>query len=300
MSKQIFALIAQRYGDLSDLFDQLQHGAPDIIDTADQSAVSHVHSTPVIEAATDPAPSALELFTGKPQSKPVYTMAAGETFTREQYHDSGWNDEMLVSNGKMTVEYPKPPAPAAPPPVNAGAPTPPAAATPTPGDTNLIRDKSGLPWDGRIHSGGRTMTKDELWVKKKGVSPQLVAQVTSELLAAKPTPFVQAPAAPAPAAPPVAAAAPTPAAAPQAPAAPGTASEAIAAAHASIAAEAANPTTFAGAMGWLKANNLTTGHALDAAKQVDPSIEGWGFMARPEYIGLMPTIIEVLKATHGK
>lgn len=315
MSKQIFALIAQHFSDLSELYGELSEASGGGVETnateylaqlAGTDVSNAVHTGGVVGPVTgaSPAPSALELFTGKPaasQGEPVYTMLV-EDFTREQHHASNWTDEMLVSNGKMTIDYPKPPAPAAPPPANAATPTPPAGATPTPGGTStpLIRDKSGLPWDARIHSGGRTQTKAELWTAKKGVSPALVAQVTSELLAGKATPFVPPLAAPAPAAPPVAAAPPAPAAAPQAPAAPGTASDALAAANASIAAEAANPTTFSGAMGWLKANNLTPAHALEAAQQVDPAIVGWGFMARPEYIGLMPTIIEVLKATHGK
>lgn len=310
MSKQIFALIAQHFSDLSELYGELSEASGGGVETsateylqqlAGTDISSAVHTGGVVGPVTgaSPAPSALELFTGKPQGEPVYTMTPGEAYSRTKYHASGWTDEMLVSNGKMTIDYPKP---AAPPPANAAAPTPPAGATPTPGGTNapLIRDKSGLPWDARIHSGGRTQTKAELWTAKKGVSPALVAQVTSELLAGKATPFVPPLAAPAPAAPSVAAAPPAPAAAPQAPAAPGTASDALAAANASIAAEAANPTTFSGAMGWLKANNLTPAHALEAAQQVDPAIVGWGFMARPEYIGLMPTIIEVLKATHGK
>lgn len=304
MSKQIFALIAQHFSDLSELYGELSEASGGGVETSATEYLQQLAGTDVssaVHTGASPAPSALELFTGKPaapQGEPVYTMLVDD-FTREQYHASNWTDEMLVSNGKMTIDYPKP---AAPPPANAGAPTPPAGATPTPGGTSapLIRDKSGLPWDARIHSGGRTQTKAELWTAKKGVSPALVAQVTSELLAGKVAPFVPPLAAPAPAAPPVAAAPPTPAAAPQAPGAPGTASDAVAAANASIAAEAANPTTFSGAMGWLKANNLTPAHALEAAQQVDPAIVGWGFMARPEYIGLMPTIIEVLKATHGK
>jgi len=57
-------------------------------------------------------------------AQPIYTMAAGETFTREQYNAAGWNDDMLVQQGKMTITMPAPVLPAAPPAGPAAAPQP--------------------------------------------------------------------------------------------------------------------------------------------------------------------------------
>lgn len=52
-----------------------------------------------IEAPAPPAPPP------PPETAPAktYVMAAGETFTREQYIDAGWTDEQLLQAGKMTV-----------------------------------------------------------------------------------------------------------------------------------------------------------------------------------------------------
>lgn len=44
-------------------------------------------------------------------------------------------------------------------------------------------DVTGLPWDERIHSGGKTKTDKGVWRTKKGVSDELVASVTAELRA---------------------------------------------------------------------------------------------------------------------
>lgn len=44
-------------------------------------------------------------------------------------------------------------------------------------------DADGLPWDERIHSGGKTRTSKGVWTKKKGVQPAFVAQVAAELRA---------------------------------------------------------------------------------------------------------------------
>jgi len=49
---------------------------------------------------------------------------------------------------------------------------------------------AGVPWDERIHSGGRATVKDGTWKKKKNVDPAEVTRVTAELKAAmgRPTP----------------------------------------------------------------------------------------------------------------
>lgn len=45
------------------------------------------------------------------------------------------------------------------------------------------RDKNGLPWDERIHSGNKTINADGTWKKRKGVSDAVVDAVTAELRA---------------------------------------------------------------------------------------------------------------------
>lgn len=44
-------------------------------------------------------------------------------------------------------------------------------------------DKSGLPWDERIHSSSKNFTGDGNWRKKRGVDEALVAQVEAQLKA---------------------------------------------------------------------------------------------------------------------
>lgn len=48
---------------------------------------------------------------------------------------------------------------------------------------NAQRDKNGLPWDERIHSGSKTINADGTWKKRKGVSDTIVDAVTAELRA---------------------------------------------------------------------------------------------------------------------
>lgn len=298
-TENIWLQLAARHAELSASHAAIRELYVTMFDN-EQAAVDGYGAEPIAaqvaeDTSSAPAASALELFTGKPaaQGEPVYTMTdlAG-VFTREQYHAQNWTDEMLVSNGYMTVEYPKPAAPQPPaaptPPAPPSAPTTASApASPTPAGTEVFRDKAGVPWDGRIHSTGRTINEgDGLWKKKKGVSAQLVAQVTSELLAAKPAaaaaPFTAPapqPAAPVPAAAPAAPAAPTPAAAPQASAAPGT----------------AEPTDFNSLIMWQKANNISATRIVEVASQMDPAIVGLGFLARPEYSALIPTVVQLLK-----
>lgn len=55
-------------------------------------------------------------------------------------------------------------------------------------------DKSGLPWDERIHSSSKALTADGLWRKKRGVDDAKVAEVEGQLkqLMSLPTPAVTA------------------------------------------------------------------------------------------------------------
>jgi hypothetical protein len=56
-----------------------------------------------------------------PQKTTEYVMAAGETFTKEQYNSSGWTDDQLIAAGKLVAVTPK-----------AAEPAPPAALAPAP------------------------------------------------------------------------------------------------------------------------------------------------------------------------
>ena len=49
--------------------------------------------------------------------------------------------------------------------------------------TDAPLDKTGLPWDTRIHSGNKTINADGTWKKRKGVSDTIVDAVTAELRA---------------------------------------------------------------------------------------------------------------------
>lgn len=107
------------------------------------------------------------------------------------------------------------PAPApdptpAPAPAVAPAPAPAAAVTsaPAPAEPGVVLDKTGLPWDSRIHAATKTrVKKTDEWKKKRGVDSALVTQVEAELKATMSAPAAAVAPAPAPAA----AVAPTPA-----------------------------------------------------------------------------------------
>lgn len=82
------------------------------------------------------------------------------------------------------------------------APTPAAQVTPTQ-IANAELDKSGLPWDARIHAGTKTQTQKGDWTRKKGVDEAVLDAVVAELrqqypaaAAAAPVATVTAPAAP--------------------------------------------------------------------------------------------------------
>jgi hypothetical protein len=101
-----------------------------------------------------------------------------------------------VSEAAPSVIIPPPPPPEA-----SIAP----AAAPTVG---VIVDKSGLPWDGRIHASSKAKNADGSWRGKRGVAPGILAQVETELKALMAIPasagpqLVPAPPAPAAAVPP--------------------------------------------------------------------------------------------------
>jgi len=77
-------------------------------------------------------------------------------------------------------------------------PAPTAPATPSSNPANGVElDKDGLPYDARIHSGGKSKNADGRWKKRKQVDPAVVAQVEAELrqVLGAPGPNVVAPAA---------------------------------------------------------------------------------------------------------
>jgi hypothetical protein len=117
------------------------------------------------------------------------------------------------------------PAPAASAPAVALVPAP--AITPAPAHSGVDLDKTGLPWDARIHAESKNKIADGTWRKKRNLDPALLATVEAELRQVMGAPaapnvaagsqVVQAPAAqivapPPPAAPSAPAIAPPPAA----------------------------------------------------------------------------------------
>ncbi len=226
MSKQaIYANIGAAYGQLALLFADLAEAsnAHNIAAGKTDNPLNGIVEPTAAEVFT-PAPeevSAAEVFAPAAEAAPVYTMLpAANGYSREDLLNGGqgWTDDLLVSNGLMTISVPAPKPPAAP--TMRTAPTPSAITTPaaTDGGNPPYLDTTGLPWDARIHSGGRTQTAKGEWVKKKGVQPNVTAQVTAELRQNPPkAASAPQPAAHAPLAPPAAAAAPTPAPVPPAP-----------------------------------------------------------------------------------
>jgi hypothetical protein len=82
---------------------------------------------------------------------------------------------------------------ASPPPPPPPAPVPAAASDAAPTTSVVQTDKSGLPWDGRIHAGTKTMTAKGMWTRRRGVEDDVVAQVEQQLRAAMAIPATTAP-----------------------------------------------------------------------------------------------------------
>lgn len=122
-----------------------QTGAPGT--GAAPSWVPPGNAAPAHAAPAAAAPPPVATPAPAPAAPPQYVMTAkANGLTREAYHASGWNDELLVNQGMMQVVAPvAPPAPAAAPPPAAPLPPPgqpgfaapgaaaPAAATAAPG-----------------------------------------------------------------------------------------------------------------------------------------------------------------------
>jgi hypothetical protein len=181
----------------------------------------------------------------------------------------------------MVVEYPQldnspnvPPAgafgssPAISAPQTASTPAAPQAApanTDVPAQTGAATppavDKTGLPWDARIHSSSRKINGDGTWQKKRGTGDvyynQIVAELRQQQPAAAPTPFE-----------------------PLTPAAP--------------AAPAAAPTTFADLCKWVTGQGKTMADMLVFAKEF--GIETPGQLAMPANASLIPLVFEKMNA----
>ena len=81
----------------------------------------------------------------------------------------------------MTVLVPPPvPVPVPEPAALTELETPPAPELVDAACADLL-DSSGLMWDARIHASTRTKVQDGTWKMKRGVEPELVAQVMAEL-----------------------------------------------------------------------------------------------------------------------
>lgn len=113
-----------------------------------------------------------------------------------------------VPTPTSTAAAPVPPAPAPTPAAEATAPAAPAAPTSLAG---IVVDVDGLPWDARIHAGGRAQNADGRWRQKRGLNDAaLKARVEAELRQAMGAPAVAS--VPVPPPPAAVATAPTPAA----------------------------------------------------------------------------------------
>lgn len=80
-----------------------------------------------------------------------------------------------------TTSIPTPPGapvPNVPTPPSAAAPVAPPTASPAAG---VEVDARGLPWDARIHSGGKTKLKSGNWVNKRGVDESVIKMIEAEL-----------------------------------------------------------------------------------------------------------------------
>ncbi len=88
----------------------------------------------------------------------------------------------IMSAGDPTPATPNiiPPPPPVIDPPSAGS-SPPLDSPSTQAAEDLETDARGLPWDERIHSSSKAMTKPGDWRTKRGVNPALVAQVEAEL-----------------------------------------------------------------------------------------------------------------------
>lgn len=84
---------------------------------------------------------------------------------------------MTISSAGPTLVIPNPPQPAAVPATQIPSGSAPAPVT----AVGVIVDKSGLPWDSRIHSSAKSFNADGTWRARRGLAEGIVPQVESEL-----------------------------------------------------------------------------------------------------------------------
>jgi hypothetical protein len=180
----------------------------DLIAAADKAGVPVVTGATTLPGSTvvtagESMPDPAQVFGGGPLAGAPSPAAAEASPTAP----AAPTDTSTASNAA-------PPAPAT---ATAGAP----AAAPAPANGAVALDKTGLPWDERIHSGSRAQNKDGTWRLRKGVAEMTVKAVERELREGMANAQPASAAAPAaPPAPPAPEAPPAPAAAPAAPPAP--------------------------------------------------------------------------------
>lgn len=151
-------------------------------------------------------------------------------------------------------------------------------------------DGRGVPWDERIHSGGRAINADGSWKKRKGVDPKNVAKIEAQLLAA----LVDGTAPPAPQA-----------SAPSAPTAPAPIAPAAPTAPQAVAIPESAPTDFASLIRWTAKRSNTPGNPTGKLQQsmIDDIISHYKLSSiqdvssKPEYVGV---IYQYLTQTIGE
>jgi hypothetical protein len=128
-------------------------------------------------------------FTAPPPPPPAPTATAPATSTANQTSAPAYvppppSNVVPIAPPPPPVTPAAPPAPASsqvpvPPPTTQGAASPAttAAATGTPDEL----DKSGMPWDARIHQKTKGTKKDGTWKIQKGIDSAIVSAVTQEL-----------------------------------------------------------------------------------------------------------------------
>lgn len=96
-------------------------------------------------------------------------------------HSTAAAAQVPTAPGGLTAIFQAPPSVPAPPAATAAALAT-TVAPPTASPAGAVElDKSGLPWDGRIHASSKAKVADGSWRAKRGVDPELVKQVEAEL-----------------------------------------------------------------------------------------------------------------------
>jgi hypothetical protein len=152
------------------------------------------------QAADDEQPANIPAFAAD-TPEDLEAAEAAAVFGTHLIPEATDEDEAPVSDLEAAAIFGATPAPG---PVL--VPTPPATVAAAPAENDRL-DKSGLPWDERIHASSRAKNADSTWRKKRGIDDATVALVEAELKALMMLPGVVQPAAAAIPTPPAAVAA---------------------------------------------------------------------------------------------